>query len=269
MNEFVDILLNEIKTTVESLIGITPDISLLNFSKDTGPTTPPYVKVTAKASPKGEIVFVIPPEFATAVVDLMLGGEGEAKSEVNEDDLDAIKELVSNILGALATTLEAQSDFENIKFEITDVSFVQTSEDFSSYATVINIECKVKDVFKVCQIFLDELLFRLISKEEHEESGAAASKPVLSDEAKHLEMLMDVKLQVRVRIGSKTMLLKDVISMDIGSIVELNQLANEPLDILIEDKKIGEGEVVIVDGNFGIQITSIGSKADRLKSMKG
>ncbi len=271
MNEFVDILLNEIKTTVESLIGITPDISLLNFSKDTGPTTPPYVKVTAKASPKGEIVFVIPPEFATVVVDLMLGGEGEAKSEVNEDDLDAIKELVSNILGALATTLEAQSDFENIKFEITDVSFVQTSEDFSSYATVINIECKVKDVFKVCQIFLDEPLFRLIAKEEekHEETKSAVPKSALSDEAKHLEMLMDVKLQVRVRIGSKTMLLKDVISMDIGSIVELNQLANEPLDILIEDKKIGEGEVVIVDGNFGIQITSIGSKADRLKSMKG
>jgi flagellar motor switch protein FliN/FliY len=49
----------------------------------------------------------------------------------------------------------------------------------------------------------------------------------------------------------------------------LDQLANEPLDILIEDKKIGEGEVVIVDGNFGIQITSIGTKAERLKSMKG
>jgi len=85
---------------------------------------------------------------------------------------------------------------------------------------------------------------------------------------KQLEMLMDVKLQLRVRIGKKTMLLKDVISMDIGSIVELDQLANEPLDILIEDKKIGEGEVVIVDGNFGIQITSIGSKADRLNSMR-
>jgi len=64
------------------------------------------------------------------------------------------------------------------------------------------------------------------------------------------------------------MLLKDVINMDIGSIVELDQLASEPLDILIEDKKIGEGEVVIVDGNFGIQITSIGSKAERLNTLK-
>jgi flagellar motor switch protein FliN/FliY len=86
---------------------------------------------------------------------------------------------------------------------------------------------------------------------------------------KNLEMLLDIKLMLRVRIGSKIMLLKDVIGMDIGSIVELNQLAKEPLDILIEDKKIGEGEVVIVDGNFGIQITSIGSKEDRLRTLGG
>jgi flagellar motor switch protein FliN/FliY len=55
--------------------------------------------------------------------------------------------------------------------------------------------------------------------------------------------------------------------MDIGSIVELNQLANEPLDILVDNKKIAEGEVVIVDGNFGIQIISIGSKKDRFNQL--
>jgi len=70
-----------------------------------------------------------------------------------------------------------------------------------------------------------------------------------------------------VRIGSKKMLLKDVLSMDIGSIVELNQLANEPLEVLIDDKKIAEGEVVIVDGNFGIQITSIGTKKERMHAL--
>jgi flagellar motor switch protein FliN/FliY len=63
------------------------------------------------------------------------------------------------------------------------------------------------------------------------------------------------------------MLLKDVINMDIGSIVELNQLANEPLDLLVDDKKIAEGEVVIVDGNFGIQITSIGTKKERMHAL--
>ena len=270
MNEFIEILLNEIKSTIEGLIGITPEVDLINHSKNTGMTSPPYVKVVANVKPKGEIVFIIPPEFATAVTDLMLGGEGEAKSEVNEDDLDAIKEIVSNILGALSTALEAQEDMPNLKFEVGEVTFVNVEEDFEEYGYVINFECKVNDILKTCQVFLDKTLFALIAKEEIKENEPAPQKDVsLPEEAKNLEMLLDVKLQLRVRIGSKVMLLKDVINMDIGSIVELNQLANEPLDILIEDKKIGEGEVVIVDGNFGIQITSIGSKADRLKSLKG
>ena len=62
-----------------------------------------------------------------------------------------------------------------------------------------------------------------------------------NEELKNLKLLLDVKLNLRVRIGSKKMLLKDVLNMDIGSIVELNQLANEPLEVLIDDKKIAEG----------------------------
>ena len=64
------------------------------------------------------------------------------------------------------------------------------------------------------------------------------------------------------------MLLKDVLNMDIGSVIELNQLANDPLEILVDDKVIALGEVVIVDGNFGVQITSIGSKRDRLTQLR-
>jgi iron chelatin ABC transporter, substrate binding protein len=56
--------------------------------------------------------------------------------------------------------------------------------------------------------------------------------------------------------------------MDIGSVIELNQLANDPLEILIGDKVIALGEVVIIDGNFGIQITQIGSKRERLQQLK-
>jgi flagellar motor switch protein FliN/FliY len=55
--------------------------------------------------------------------------------------------------------------------------------------------------------------------------------------------------------------------MDLGSVIELDQLVNEPLDILVEDKKIAEGEVVIVDGNFGIQITNINTKRERLEQL--
>ena len=89
-----------------------------------------------------------------------------------------------------------------------------------------------------------------------------------AEEMRNIGLIMDVRLPIRVRIGSKRMLLKDVLTMDIGSVIELNQLANDPLEILIGDKVIALGEVVIIDGNFGIQITQIGSKRERLQQLK-
>ena len=267
MNDFINLLQNEMKSTIEGLIGLSPDINILSQSKDIGEPKPPFVKIEVKVTPKGRICFLLPPAFSTAVCDLMLGGEGEAKEEVDDEDLDAIKEVVSNILGALSTTLEAQSDMPDLKFEIIDAKFVTSKDDFSIYSYIVNFNCTVKDVSGVCSVLFDDVFLSLF-QEEAEAAPVVSEGGAVSEDVKNLQMLMDIKLQLRVRIGSKIMLLKDVISMDIGSVVELDQLASEPLDILIEDKKIGEGEVVIVDGNFGIQITSIGSKADRLNSLK-
>jgi len=270
VNELFDILVNEIKSVIEGLTGIAPEVGIKESIEKIPEINPPFVKVTASVSPKGEVAFIIYPEVATAVADMMLGGEGVAKTEVDEDDLDATKEIVSNILGSLSSTLEAQNDIIDLHFDIKDATFLETNENFSSYIHALVLDCKIKDIEKNCYFLMDKEFVSNFKDEEEVTSNNSNNKEKkeLSEEVKQLEMLMDVKLQLRVRIGKKTMLLKDVISMDIGSIVELDQLANEPLDILIEDKKIGEGEVVIVDGNFGIQITSIGSKADRLNSMR-
>ena len=89
-----------------------------------------------------------------------------------------------------------------------------------------------------------------------------------NEEMNNIALIMDVKLPVKVRIGKKRMLLKDVLNMDIGSVIELNQLANDPLEILVDNNVIAQGEVVIVDGNFGGQITTIGTRRERLAKLK-
>ena len=128
---------------------------------------------------------------------------------------------------------------------------------------------------------IDEKLYKAITKnpknnEKNSDSDSISGSSKQSnnfglnnDEMHNIALIMDVKLPVKVRIGKKKMLLKDVLSMDIGSVIELNQLANDPLDILVDNHVIAEGEVVIVDGNFGIQITTIGTKRERLAQLKG
>jgi len=124
VNEFKELLINELKSTVEGLIGITPEVSILSETKDLGPTKPPYAKIIIRVKPKGEILFLVPAEIATALGDLMLAGEGTPKTEMNDDDLDAIKEIISNVFGALKTTLEAQDNMPKFDFEIANVFFV-------------------------------------------------------------------------------------------------------------------------------------------------
>lgn len=73
----------------------------------------------------------------------------------------------------------------------------------------------------------------------------------------NLNILMDIKLKVSVRIGTKTVLLNDILKWDTGEIIELNEMVDEPLDLLVNGTKIGEGEAVIVEGKFGLKIKKL------------
>lgn len=121
---------------------------------------------------------------------------------------------------------------------------------------------------------MDERLYSTLTQANAESESADGSESSeskiikIEGELKNINLIMDVRLPIRVRIGNKKMLLKDVLTMDIGSVVELNQLANDPLEILIGDKRVAYGEVVIVDGNFGVQITEIGTKKERLEQLR-
>jgi flagellar motor switch protein FliN len=72
-----------------------------------------------------------------------------------------------------------------------------------------------------------------------------------------LGMFMDVELLVTMRFGGRRMLLKDILDLCTGSIVELDQQVQEPVDLLLDGKLIARGEVVVVDGNYGLRVTEI------------
>ncbi len=275
INEFLDLLKGDISSTIEGLIGIAPSVDIKNQS-ETITAEPPKAKIVVDISEGGKITFLIPAESATALGDLMLAGEGEEKSEMDDEDLDAIKEIVSNIMGSLSTALGAQQDLPKLNFSVSSAEF-KTDADWNDNAYEVNLDFEINSKHYDWYILFDRDIYSKLNSNSSSTSNETISTTSNSDEKveieneelKNLKLLLDVKLNLRVRIGSKKMLLKDVINMDIGSIVELNQLANEPLEILIDDKKIAEGEVVIVDGNFGIQITSIGTKKERMEALNG
>jgi flagellar motor switch protein FliN/FliY len=82
-----------------------------------------------------------------------------------------------------------------------------------------------------------------------------------------LDLLMDLTLPVAIELGRTHMLVRDILDLQRGSVVEFERLASEPVDILINGKKMAEGEVVVIEKHFGIRITSLLDAAERVKGL--
>ncbi len=287
MNKFIEILEKDIISTIEGLTGIAPQLTLNSDEKITQNTTiiPPFVcmYISSLGDIEGNIALCMPPALATALGDMMLGGEGESKEDMNDEDIDAAKEIVSNIFGGFSTSLSAQKELPKLTFSIDNVEFTGENDNISleKYFIIYTYNIAISNITSQLYIAIDENIATKFSTQKEREkttsqaptkaktkNGCDDEEELSPSEIKNISLIMDVKLPVRVRIGSRKMLLKDVLGMDIGSVIELNQLANDPLDILVGDKIIAQGEVVIVDGNFGIQISEIGTKRERLEKLR-
>jgi flagellar motor switch protein FliN len=88
------------------------------------------------------------------------------------------------------------------------------------------------------------------------------------NETKNLNMLLDIPLQVTVELGRTKRTVKEILEISSGSIIELDKLAGEPVDILVNNRLIAKGEVVVIDENFGVRVTDIISQTDRIKNLR-
>ena len=84
----------------------------------------------------------------------------------------------------------------------------------------------------------------------------------------NLDMLLDIPLQVTVELGRTKRSVKEILELSSGSIIELDKLAGEPVDILVNSKIVAKGEVVVIDENFGVRVTDIISQTERLNKLK-
>jgi flagellar motor switch protein FliN/FliY len=99
-------------------------------------------------------------------------------------------------------------------------------------------------------------------------SEAPAKDPPTADPGV-LRPILDVKIPLRIRLGSARMNLNDALRVAPGIILELDRNADEPLEVLANGRVIARGEVVSVDGGHGLRITEVGSSSDRMKAAGG
>lgn len=93
------------------------------------------------------------------------------------------------------------------------------------------------------------------------------SPPTTSADVRNLDILLDVPLQVTVELGKTMIPIRQVLEYGQGSLITLDKLAGEPIDLLVNGKYFAKGEVVVIDENFGVRITSILSQAERIAQL--
>jgi flagellar motor switch protein FliN len=113
-----------------------------------------------------------------------------------------------------------------------------------------------------------EELKELLRNDENNPSGLGAYGRHAGDNANRgLEFLYDVPLQISVELGRSKILLRDLLKMGEGYVIELDKLAGEPLDLYINSRLIAKGEAVMVGDKFGIRLTEVISTSDRIENL--
>ena len=229
--------------------------------------------------------------FASILSDLMLMGPGEAKDELEPDDLDALKELFSQVFGNLSTAVKdsipvpLSIEVKEVKQEGVELpeSIYKASYDIAlpniedGTIEVFSGKSELDQVFEVKteekeapeEVVVDtEVPFKEV-EEEHVDSTHVDHVLSPVETPKNLDLIMDIDLEVKIRIGEKYMLIKDILDLKDGSIIELDKSIEEPMDVLVNGKVVAKGVVVVVGGRFGIKITHIETREERIRSLGG
>lgn len=276
---------DELSNTLEQLLSKNSQVDSITKLSEGSFDSTQLVECDVKFDFKGissEIIFFIPTISATKFEYLMLGGMGDLKEHIDDEITDATNEIISNICGSFCTSVNAQGlpDIGSIKSEVKSSTIVEGSSlsgKTNTYEIILSLDDEKLPVI----INYDDILlpfFSSVTGVVSEESEIKNNdiptiipnnhynmpSPPPAQTPKNLELLYNIKLKLSVRLGTKIVLLKDILRWDVGEIIELEQMVNEPLEVLVNGVKIGVGEAVIVEGKFGLKIKKIGNEDFRL-----
>tara|TARA_Y100000588_G_C13923755_1_gene782646 strand:+ start:190 stop:570 length:381 start_codon:yes stop_codon:yes gene_type:complete len=97
--------------------------------------------------------------------------------------------------------------------------------------------------------------------------GVDQAAPATGGETKSLDLILDIPLTVAVELGRSKMLINELLQLGQGSVIELTKLVGEPLEVLVNQKLVARGEVVVVNEKFGVRLTDIVSPMERVQSL--
>lgn len=295
LGEIANISIGSASTVLSTLLNkpvsiSTPNVEAINVRHYDGVPIPFVIlNVDFVEGLKNENVFVFTKDVALTMVDLMMMGTGEIdpEKELGELELSGIKEIMNQMMGHAAT---AMSEIFKEKMDMTppDVKFVSLKEEMEYLGEAMEVDELVQITFniefgdllqsKMYQILpiaeakemVRRLLYPMVEEQEEiveeviEEEGIPAPviQPMEYQEVKQVEpvymdasILQNVEMNVKFVFGSTVRTIQDILSLQENEAVVLDEDIDEPIQIYVNDVLVAYGELVNVDGFFGVKVT--------------
>jgi flagellar motor switch protein FliN/FliY len=197
-----------------------------------------------------------------AVGQMILGGEG-AEAASDEDCRSTWNEIAGQMMGSIAQAMSAEQGH--------DVLAQDGRQDTEIPKDQLNdavLEVRNGDQLWLVRIAWTSGLAQAWTEPAPVPEPAKADASLIREtvSSKTLDLLLDVALPVSVSFGKTSLQIREVLKLNTGSVVELDRLVSEPVEVIVNNCVIARGEVVVVDGNYGVRVIHLASRADRLRS---
>jgi flagellar motor switch protein FliN/FliY len=208
------------------------------------------IVLTASGKLQGTTIWQVKNTDAVRLSQLFLGEPPDEASALDDDRKEAVLELVRQVTGVAATNMKPVFGEVGLQVGLAD----SPSE---SAARAMLIASTDPDINLAFALEFNQALLASLSTQSKEvtDGEIPPEKEAICIDRRDPERVMDVFLRASLRFGQCSLSLRDITDLNAGTIVELDRQVEEPVDLVIENKVIARGRVVIVDGNYGLEVT--------------
>jgi flagellar motor switch protein FliN len=296
-DDLASVFCSSARQTLRAALGRSCGLALNPERSESG--TELALAFTLSEGGQGRLVLFLSKESAAMLADLMMMGDGTAAW--NDDHMDALQELGNQLAGAFSTG-QTERWSSRIVFRASVESSAEIGEELS-YSVDLDVQgfalhnavLTVSRELASVAAELDEArashsdlprtddFTEGVGREEEElpapaeppprdraasDSPAPPSTAWIDSKDPSVQRLLDVPIEVTIELGQTELSIRRILEIGPGSIIELDRMAGEPVDLVVNDKVIARGEVVVIEENFGIRITSLVSPEERARPSK-
>jgi len=234
-----------------------------------------WAVVTCSGGLRGEMTLRLGGPTALHLAQVFMSEPVTAEAELTADYRDAVVELLRQVSGIVSTTAKARWGEVQLRVELAAAapswpsagSFWLRAGEEGPTGMVLE--------FGLSASLVAELRSGKIAADKPV-MGSSSSVPTTASEQADagpgtgaLGLLMDVHLAITMRFGSRQLLLREVLELSPGAVVELDRRVQDPVDLLLDGRLVARGEVVVIDGNYGLRVTDVSPLAQQIGRQDG